>query len=180
MQLRYQDWIFAISLVMAFHAYSMGIQWYRSAHFGGIAHLTNAVVTGTGGRSRSPARAAGPLVRCRLRVSVRRQAPGRQSTCFAHSPYAFDLRYAFETTSQGERLLVVGDSFTHAYWERLLKHTGAAGIAWIPFSGCTFDFTDLARFAPTHVIVAPTERNIACGLTNWPHGLPRDPAAASR
>jgi acetyltransferase AlgX (SGNH hydrolase-like protein) len=94
--------------------------------------------------------------------------------------YAFDLRYAFERASQGERLLVVGDSFTHDYWEPLLKPTGAARIAWIPFSGCTFDFTDLARFAPTHVIVAPTERNIACGLTNWPHRLPRDPAMASR
>jgi hypothetical protein len=39
MQLRYQDWILAISFVTAFHAYSMGIQWYRSAQFGGIAWL---------------------------------------------------------------------------------------------------------------------------------------------
>jgi SGNH hydrolase-like domain, acetyltransferase AlgX len=94
--------------------------------------------------------------------------------------YAFDLRYAFERTSQGERLLVLGDSFTHDYWEPLLKHTGAARIGWMPFSECTFDFTDLARFAPTRVIVAPTERNIACLLTNWPQGLPRDAAVALR
>jgi hypothetical protein len=36
-QLAYQDWIFAIPFVMACHAYSMGIQWCRSARFGGIA-----------------------------------------------------------------------------------------------------------------------------------------------
>jgi alginate O-acetyltransferase complex protein AlgJ len=94
--------------------------------------------------------------------------------------YAFDLRYAFERSSQGERLFVLGDSFTHDYWEPMLKYTGAAAIGWMPFLGCTFDFTDLARFAPTHVIVAPTERNIPCALTNWPPGLPRDPAVASR
>ena len=101
-------------------------------------------------------------------------------------PYAFDLRYAVERTSQGERtsegeqLLVLGDSFTHDYWEPMLKHTGAASIGWMPFLGCTFDFTDLERFAPTRVIIAPTERTIACGLTNWPRGLPRDGAVASR
>jgi hypothetical protein len=93
---------------------------------------------------------------------------------------AFDLRYAFERTSQGERLLVLGDSFTHDYWEPMLKHTGAARIGFMPFLGCTFDFTDLARFAPTRVIVAPTERNIACKLTNWPRGLPPGAAIAAQ
>jgi alginate O-acetyltransferase complex protein AlgJ len=91
---------------------------------------------------------------------------------------AFDSPYAFERTSQGERLLVLGDSFTRDYWEPLLKHTGAALVGWMPFSGCTFDFTDLERFAPTRVIIAPTERNIACGLTNWPRGLPPGAAVA--
>jgi hypothetical protein len=94
--------------------------------------------------------------------------------------YAFDLRYAFERTSQGERILVVGDSFTHDYWEPMLKRTGAARIAWMPFSECDFDFTDLARFAPTHVIVEATERNIACKLEKWPPGLSRDASVASR
>ncbi len=93
--------------------------------------------------------------------------------------YLLDLRYALERTSEGEQLLVLGDSFTWEYWQPMLKHTSAARIGWMPFLGCTFDFTDLARFAPTHVIVAPTERYMACGLTNWPKGLSRDPALAS-
>jgi hypothetical protein len=94
--------------------------------------------------------------------------------------YVLDLRYTLEQSSQGERLLVLGDSFTWEYWQPLLKHSGAARIGWMHFLGCTFDFTDVARFAPTYVIIAPTERNIACGLRNWPQGLPRDPATASR
>jgi hypothetical protein len=93
---------------------------------------------------------------------------------------AFDLRYAFQRTSQGERLLIVGDSFTHDYWKPLLLQTGAASVAWLPFSECSFDFTDLARFAPTRVIVVPTERNIACKLSKWPPGLSRDASVASR
>jgi alginate O-acetyltransferase complex protein AlgJ len=93
--------------------------------------------------------------------------------------YILDLRYTLERTAQGERLLVLGDSFTREYWQPLLKHSGAARIGWMHFLGCTFDFTDVARFGPTLLIVAPTERNIACGLMNWPQGLPRDSVAAS-
>jgi hypothetical protein len=93
--------------------------------------------------------------------------------------YALDLRYALERTSEGERLLVLGDSFTWEYWQPLLKQTGAARLGWMPFLGCTFDFTDVVRFLPTHLIVAPTERYIACGVGNWPKGLPRDPALVS-
>jgi hypothetical protein len=36
-QLTYQDWNFAISFLTVFPAYSIGIQWCRSARFGGIA-----------------------------------------------------------------------------------------------------------------------------------------------
>jgi hypothetical protein len=74
----------------------------------------------------------------------------------------------------------VGDSFTHNYWEPMLKRTGAARIAWVPFSECAFDFTDVARFAPTRLIIATTERNIACKLEKWPPGLSRDASVATR
>jgi alginate O-acetyltransferase complex protein AlgJ len=93
---------------------------------------------------------------------------------------AWAIPYAFERASAGERLLVLGDSFTMEFWRSLLLHTGAARIGWMHFANCTFDFEDVARFQPTHVIVAPTERLIPCKLSSWPRGLPRDAAVASR
>jgi alginate O-acetyltransferase complex protein AlgJ len=88
--------------------------------------------------------------------------------------------YAFERAPQGERLLVLGDSFTQAFWRPMLLRTGASRVGWMYFAECAFDFTDVERFQPTHVIVAATERLVVCRSTRWPRGLPRDPAMASR
>jgi hypothetical protein len=76
--------------------------------------------------------------------------------------------------------LVLGDSFTQAFWRPMLLHTGTARVGWMYFAECAFDFTDIERFQPTHVIVASTERLVVCRSERWPRGLPRDPAMASR
>ena len=52
-------------------------------------------------------------------------------------------------------------------------HSGAARIGWMHFALCSFDFTDVARFRPKHVILAPTERFMPCPPKNWPKDLPR-------
>jgi hypothetical protein len=88
--------------------------------------------------------------------------------------------YALEREPHGERLLVLGDSFTQAFWRPMLLHTGAARVGWMYFAECAFDFTDVERFQPTHVIVASTERLVVCRSDRWPRGLPRDPAMAAR
>ena len=70
-------------------------------------------------------------------------------------------------------ILVLGDSFTQGFWQPLLMHSGAARIGWMHFALCSFDFTDVARFRPKHVILAPTERFMPCPPKNWPKDLPR-------
>ncbi len=89
-------------------------------------------------------------------------------------PYAglFDP-YAFERGDEGERLLVLGDSFTAGLWRPFLLHSGASRIGWMHHALCGFDFSDVARFRPTYVILAPTERAMPCGPKRWPRGLPR-------
>lgn len=95
-------------------------------------------------------------------------------------PYAgvFDP-YAFQRSGDGERLLVLGDSFTAGLWRAPLQHTNAARIGWMHHARCNFDYHDVERFHPTWVILAPTERYIPCSLRNWPRGLPRVTAPAS-
>ena len=73
----------------------------------------------------------------------------------------------------GERVLVLGDSFTQKFWLPLLQHSDAERIGWMHHSGCGFDFADVERFEPTLVILAPTERGMPCSLKAWPHGLQR-------
>jgi hypothetical protein len=99
---------------------------------------------------------------------------------FRGPPYGWFTAYAYERAAQGERLLVLGDSFTYEFWRPLLQFTGAARVGWMHFAECAFDFDDVVRFQPTHVIVAPTERLIVCRPTNWPRGLAHDAAIASR
>jgi hypothetical protein len=99
---------------------------------------------------------------------------------FRGPPFGWFVPYVYERAPQGERLLVLGDSFTFEFWRRMLQHTGAARVGWMHFAECAFDFDDVARFQPTHVIVAPTERLIVCKQANWPRGLPHDDAIAAR
>jgi alginate O-acetyltransferase complex protein AlgJ len=83
--------------------------------------------------------------------------------------------YAYERkgASSGERVFVLGDSFTQNFWLPLLQRSDAERIGWMHLSGCGFDFADLERFEPTIVIMAPAERAMPCLRDAWPVGLPR-------
>jgi alginate O-acetyltransferase complex protein AlgJ len=88
--------------------------------------------------------------------------------------------YALERAPDGVGIIVLGDSFTLDFWRPLLLRSGAARIGWMHFALCSFDFSDLERFRPNYVIVAPTERFMPCPPTNWPKGLSRDETWASK
>jgi alginate O-acetyltransferase complex protein AlgJ len=82
--------------------------------------------------------------------------------------------YGREGAESGERVLLLGDSFTWQFWLPLFKRSDVARIGWMHHAMCGFDFSDVERFNPTLVILAPTERLIPCPLANWPPGLPRE------
>jgi alginate O-acetyltransferase complex protein AlgJ len=83
--------------------------------------------------------------------------------------YAYGRRRA----EGGERVLVLGDSFTNLFWGPLFLRSDAERIGWMHHGACGFDFDDVERFEPTLVILAPTERKMPCVLTAWPAALTR-------
>jgi alginate O-acetyltransferase complex protein AlgJ len=85
-------------------------------------------------------------------------------------PYVYSRKGA----ESGERVLVLGDSFTQQYWLPLFKRSDVASIGWMHHAICNFDFSDVEHFEPTLVILAPTERLMPCSLASWPQGLPRE------
>jgi alginate O-acetyltransferase complex protein AlgJ len=93
------------------------------------------------------------------------------------SPFAgvFDsYAYGRKGAKGGERVLVLGDSFTYYFWLPLFQRSDAERIGWMHHGFCGFDFADVERFEPTLVILAPTERVMPCALAAWPPRLPRE------
>jgi alginate O-acetyltransferase complex protein AlgJ len=88
--------------------------------------------------------------------------------------------YAFERRPGGVRILVLGDSSTAIFWRPLLLHSGAARIGWLHHGKCGFDFADVARFQPSDIILAATERILPCEPDAWPRGLPHEATTATR
>jgi alginate O-acetyltransferase complex protein AlgJ len=82
-------------------------------------------------------------------------------------PYSYERN----DTSGAERVLILGDSFTRGFWLPFFLRTTVETIGWMHHSKCGFDFKDIERFAPTIVILAPTEREMPCDPTQWPLGL---------
>ncbi|SDR60637.1 SGNH hydrolase-like domain-containing protein, acetyltransferase AlgX [Rhizobiales bacterium GAS113] len=85
--------------------------------------------------------------------------------------YVFDS-WAYERKAEGERVLILGDSFTRSYWKGFLMRSDAARIGWLHHASCSVDWRDVERFQPTLVILAPTERSLPCKPEAWPAGLP--------
>jgi alginate O-acetyltransferase complex protein AlgJ len=75
--------------------------------------------------------------------------------------------WAYERKVEGERVLIIGDS-TEMGWKDFFMRSDAACIDWLHHGGCTFDWRDVARFYPTLIILAPTERTFACDRDTWP------------
>lgn len=81
--------------------------------------------------------------------------------------------YVLERKLTGERVLLLGNSFTQHLWEPMMRNTGAARIGWMHHALCRFDWRDVENFEPTLLILAPVEREIPCPPDAWPIGLPR-------
>jgi alginate O-acetyltransferase complex protein AlgJ len=81
--------------------------------------------------------------------------------------------YSRKGAEGGERVLILGDSFTRYAWVPLFQRGDLGRIGWMHHGVCGFDYADVERFDPTLVILAPTERTMPCAPAAWPSGLPR-------
>lgn len=68
---------------------------------------------------------------------------------------------AYDLEQDGPRIMVIGDSFTRAYWRRLLAGRASA-MAWMHHESCAFDQGVIERFRPDILLYAPVERSFLC------------------
>lgn len=97
-------------------------------------------------------------------VSILRSPPFRKGF-ESHS-------YEKKGAGGGERVLILGDSFTQGWPSFFKSAVGLDRIGWLHHSLCGFDFEDVRLFKPTLVIWMPVERSMPCALDRWPNGLP--------
>ena len=78
--------------------------------------------------------------------------------------------WPYERKAEGERVLIIGDFLYRNGLEGFLCAVTPPASLVAP-RGCTFDWRVVARFYPTLVILAPTQRTLACDRNTWPIGL---------
>ncbi|MFG1318715.1 alginate O-acetyltransferase AlgX-related protein [Xanthobacter autotrophicus] len=108
-----------------------------------------------------------------------RAAPARFDPALVHhNEHAAFKSLAYDYAPTGQRVLILGDSFTGGSWPRLFLNADVSVVAWIHESrrvtgSCDFNFDDVKAFAPDLIIMARTERFFPCYGDDWPVGLPR-------
>ena len=65
------------------------------------------------------------------------------------------------TDRPGPTIMIIGDSFTHGYFPRMLAQHGGRAV-WIHHHECGFDWKLIDRFRPDEVWWTPTERFLLC------------------
>jgi hypothetical protein len=75
------------------------------------------------------------------------------------------------TGSSGPTVMVIGDSFTAAYFPIMLSHHVGRAI-WLHHRQCGFDWKLIDEFHPDEVWWAPTERFLVCDVGARPIGFP--------
>jgi alginate O-acetyltransferase complex protein AlgJ len=79
--------------------------------------------------------------------------------------------YVATRDKQGETVMIVGDSFTRAYFApMLLDHAGR--VVWQHHKWCGFDWKLIDRFQPDEVWWIPSERYLLCAPNTRPDGFP--------
>jgi alginate O-acetyltransferase complex protein AlgJ len=78
--------------------------------------------------------------------------------------------HVITTERPGPTILVIGDSFTTAYFPLMLsQHAGRA--IWMHHRHCGFDWSWIDRLQPDEVWWAPVERFLVCWPGQRPKGL---------
>lgn len=67
-----------------------------------------------------------------------------------------------ETGRTGPTVVVVGDSFTRAFWQDYFA-LRAGRYVWMHHEQCAFKLSVIDAYAPQLVILAPVERQTLCG-----------------
>jgi alginate O-acetyltransferase complex protein AlgJ len=84
--------------------------------------------------------------------------------------------YVATSNKPGPTIMLFGDSFTAALFDRmLLPH--AARVIWLEHNRCGFDWTAIDRFYPDEVWWMPNERFLICNLGAEPAGFAAEDAA---
>lgn len=68
---------------------------------------------------------------------------------------------AFATGRPGPVVVVVGDSFTHEFWQNYFS-LHVSQFDWVDNNFCQFSLSEIQALHPDVVIFAPTERNMYC------------------
>ncbi len=81
--------------------------------------------------------------------------------------------HAIVSGRSGPTIMVIGDSFTVAYFPLFLsQHVGRA--VWFHHNYCGFDWAWIDRIKPDEVWWTPVERYLVCRPGQYPHGLSGD------
>ncbi|MFG1370757.1 hypothetical protein V5F32_01110 [Xanthobacter oligotrophicus] len=111
-------------------------------------------------------------------IKDRAAAPRLDPALKHHNEHVAFKSLAYDYAPTGQRVLILGDSFTGGSWPRLFLNADVSVVAWVHESrrvtgSCDFNFDDVKAFAPDLVIMARTERFFPCYGDNWPTGLQR-------
>jgi alginate O-acetyltransferase complex protein AlgJ len=94
----------------------------------------------------------------RIDLSAYKAVPQTISRIDTGSEFDGDL---VETGRDGPTIIVIGDSFTKAFWRDYFSlHVGR--YIWMHHEGCAFSVNLVQSYAPDVVILAPTERFALC------------------
>lgn len=114
----------------------------------------------------------------RLQIEDRSSKPHFDPALTHHNEHIAFKSVVRDYAPTGQRVLIMGDSFTAVTWPRLFLNADVSQVGWMHASArvtgsCDFNFDDVKRFAPDLIIYARTERFFPCYGDDWPEGLPK-------
>jgi len=114
----------------------------------------------------------------RLQITDRSAKPRFDPALSHHNEHIAFKSVVRDYAPTGQRVLIMGDSFTAVTWPRLFANADVSVVGWMHASArvtgnCDFSFDDVRRFKPDLIIFARTERFFPCYGDDWPKGLPR-------
>ncbi len=93
---------------------------------------------------------------------------GFQRIDYSTTPQVFELA---REGRKGPVILILGDSFTAAYFAPMIAASGGRAI-WLHHKSCGFDWPWIDKFQPDQVWYMATERYFPCDVKKYPAGMP--------